>query len=434
MTVLAFDFGSSSVKAAVFKNGRVLGDIVHGSYKTHFDGIRAEVDPHAVLKSIRTVVDDLGRPAKNVDHIAIDVMAPSWVAMDKTGKPLTPIVTHQDRRSVDIAHQIEKTVGKAKHLKITGNRPFPGGISSTTWAWFTQNEPGLMQKADLVGHLSTMLLRTLTGARVTDPSNASFTGVFNTITLAGWNHDLCKAISVNPKLLPEIHDGNTIAGRVTPTAAARFGLTAGTPVMTGLMDTSAAVMLRGAAHGLLLNVCGSTDVLAVCTDHPRPNANLLTRAVGIGRKWMHVSTIAAAGSSLNWAHRELFGDLTDEKFFTLVRKLGKAGNRSPVRFEPYLAGSRTAMESKTAAFAGLSLATTRDDLLAAIVDTMAVTSAARLALLRETGTALHHDVLISGGLIRDLGPVLHRDWGRGWKFHAVAEATLKGLGTLKPAG
>jgi xylulokinase len=432
MTILALDCGSSSVKAAVLKNGRPAGAIVHGFYRTRFDGIRAEVDPAAVLKAIRTAVEQLGKSAKAVDHVAIDVMAPSWVAMDSAGRAITPIVTHQDRRSVEIAHEIEQRVGRARHLKISGNRPIPGGISSTTWAWFTRHEPGLMRKADLVGHLSTLLVRTLTGARVTDPSNASFMGVYSTTTMGGWNDELCEAAGVNPKLLPDIHDGNVIAGKLTASASRRFGITAGTPVLTGVMDTSAAVMLRGARPGQLLNVCGSTDVLAVCTDRPEPSEKLLTRAVGVGRAWMHVSTIAAAGSSLVWVRRELFPDLKEPAFFALVRKLGRAGNPTGVRFDPYLAGDRTSMDPKTAGFSGLSLATTRDDLLAAVVDSMATASAARLPLLRATGTRLRHDVVVSGGLTRDLSPVLHRDWGAGWSFHPVHEATLKGLAMLEP--
>ena len=36
----------------------------------------------------------------------------------------------------------------------------------------------------------------------------------------------------------------------------------------------------------MLDVAGSTDVLAVCTDKPRPHERLLTRALGVGRLWM----------------------------------------------------------------------------------------------------------------------------------------------------
>jgi sugar (pentulose or hexulose) kinase len=434
MQVLCFDFGSSSVKAAVLKDGRVAGKIVHGFYPTHFDGIRAEIQPKLVLKALGNAIEQLGSAATKADHIALDTMAPSWIAMDKKGNALTPIITHQDRRSVEIAHDIEKRIGKARHLKITGNRPIPGGISSTTWAWHLQHERSILKKADLVGHLSTFLHRTLTGARVTDPSNASFMGLFNTITLKGWNHELCEAIGVDPRLLPEILDGDAIAGKIAPQAAKRFGLTAGTPMLTGVMDTSSALLLRGAKPGEMLNVCGSTDVLALCTDNPKPDEKLLTRAVGIGQRWMQVSTIAAAGSALGWANRELFADLTEVQFHQRVKKLARKPLESSVKFDPYLAGDRTSLDQKTAAFTGLTLAVTRQQLLSAMVEAIVTTSAARLPLLANTGTAMKKNVLLSGGLANDLADVLHRDWKGTWKFTNVDEATLLGLGTMTPRG
>ena len=43
MTTLGLDCGSSSVKAAVLRDGKPVGRVVHGFYKTSFDGIRAEL-------------------------------------------------------------------------------------------------------------------------------------------------------------------------------------------------------------------------------------------------------------------------------------------------------------------------------------------------------------------------------------------------------
>lgn len=432
MTVLGLDFGSSSVKAAILTNGRVKGPIVHGHYETRFDGIRAEVDANAVLKGLAEAIKRLGAAARKVEHIAIDAMGPSWLAMDKTGRALTPIITHQDRRSVAVAHRIEKKVGKARHLRLTGNRPIPGGISSTTWGWFTEHEPQVLKKADLVGHLTTFLHRVLTGVRVTDPSNASFMGVYSTLTLKGWNEELCDAIGADCRLLPEILDGDQVAGKVTAPAARRFGLTQGTPVITGVLDTSSALLVGGSAPGQLLNVCGSTDVLALCTEHPRPNERLLTRAVGIGRKWLAVSTIAAAGSAIAWANRVLYPDLSENRFHTLVKKLARRPLHSSVCFDPYLAGDRTSLDQKTAGFSGLTLATTRDHLLSAMVESIAVSSAARLVLLESIGTEIHHGVLLSGGLAKNLSTVLHRDWPGRWKFTMVDEATILGLGRIVP--
>src|SRR5688572_17032144 len=173
MKLLALDVGSSSVKAAVLLNGRIRGRIARASYETRYDGVRAEVEPKDVLKALADAIAQLGQAARKVEVIGLTVMAPSWVALDHGGRALTPIITHQDRRSVETARELEQRVGKARHLRLAGNRPFPGGISSTTWAHFNRHEKSLMKKVDLAGHLNTYLHRVMTHSRVTDPSNAS---------------------------------------------------------------------------------------------------------------------------------------------------------------------------------------------------------------------------------------------------------------------
>ena len=122
-------------------------------------------------------------------------------------------------------------------------------------------------------------------------------------------------------------------------------------MMVGLIDTSAAMLLAGARPGQLLNVCGSTDVLALCTDQPRPHERLLTRALGVGKsRWVSVSTLAAAGSALLWARQQLFADLPPARFRTLLRRLAArgAGGLDGLSFDPYLAGERTSIEQRRA--------------------------------------------------------------------------------------
>jgi len=166
MLTLGLDVGSSSLKAALLRRGKIVGALARASYPTHFDGTRAEVDPAKILRAIVKAIKDLGPRARRADAVALSVMSPAWIAMDRRGDPLTPIITHQDRRSGAEAAELERRVGRQNYLKIAGNRPFPGGISSSTAAWFAAHRPEILRKADLIGHLNTFLHRQLTGARI----------------------------------------------------------------------------------------------------------------------------------------------------------------------------------------------------------------------------------------------------------------------------
>ncbi len=380
MNILGLDIGSSSVKAGIVRNGQIIGSLTRDTYPTHFDGQKVEVDPQKVLKAIARAISELGPGCRKVDAIGLSVMSPAWIAMDRLGKPLTRLITHQDRRSVQIAHDLENRVGMKRFLSIAGNRPFPGGISITTLAWHVKHEPQIIRKADLIGHLNTFIHRQFTSERVIDPSNASFTGLYETLKQGTWSNELCQAAGITKSKLPDIYESNQIPGKISAAAARRFNLTEGTPLMAGMVDTSAALMLFGPSVGQLINVSGSTDVLSLCTNHPRPDEKLLTRALGVGKLWLSVGTLAAAGSAIVWAREQLFSDLSTDAFYKLVTKLARKPNQSPaatpVIFEPYLAGERTSIDQKYASFSNLKLATTRQDLLESIIDSLAKASAA----------------------------------------------------------
>jgi xylulokinase len=427
LSLLALDIGSSSIKAAILKNRSFAGRPTRIAYATLHEGSRVEVDAETLLLAISKAITDLGPRVKRVDAIALSVMSPAWVAMDKRGRALTPIVTHQDRRSVQEAVELEKRVGRARHLAIAGNRPFPGSISSTTLAWFLRHEPGRMARAELIGHVNTLLHRRLTGSRVIDPSNASFTGLYCTCDLSGWSDELCRAVGIRRSLLPEVTESNATAGFLTDDAANTFGLRAGTPVTAGMVDTGAAMMVTGSRIGQLFHMCGSTDVLAVVASRARPHERLLTRALGIGRKWLSVYTLAAVGSSFDWARRQFFRDLSDDHFRSLVNEIWRSGRETSAKFDPYLAGERASMEQRQAAFSGLTLATMREDLLAAMVQSLRTASVARLELLHEAEPHFLPTVYFSGRQ-RGLADAMHRDWPRRWKYRHVEEASLRGLG------
>ncbi len=426
--MLGIDIGSSSVKCGLLRGSRLSGPVASESFATRFADGRAEVRPDGILRALGRALQTLGPTARRAEVIGLSTLSPSWLAMDRRGRPLTPIITHQDRRSVAIAGELEARIGADRHLQRVGNRPFPGGISSTTAAWFSAHQPQVLQQADLLGHLSTFLHRQLTGERVIDPSQASFTGLFDVVGLSGWDDELCDAVGVRRGQLPHIIDGNRVAGRLTSVAAERLGLTEGTPMLAGVVDGSAAMRLSGAKVGQLMNVAGSTDVLALVTNQPTPHRRLLTRSLGIGRKWLSVSTLAAAGSAIEWARRELFRDLSWPEFARKARRAARSGSR--LEFTADLGGDRMSIEQKTATLSGLTLASSRDDILAALLDGLSEASARRLEDLAVNPVRPRRKVFVTGGVMKVTGAVMYRNWPGHWSFHYEADATLRGLGTM----
>jgi xylulokinase len=204
-------------------------------------------------------------------------------------------------------------------------------------------------------------------------------------------------------------------------------------MMTGIMDGSAGMLFTGAKVGQLFNVCGSTDVLALCTDKPRPHEKLLTRALGIGRRWLAVSTIAAMASAIYWAREQIFRDWPIDQFRAELFRLAKIGEKAAggVVFEPYMAGERTSIDQRRGGFSNLTLATTRENMLSAIIESLIKASAERFPILETTGTKFLKTVVVSGGSDR-LDKLMRRDWKGEWTCRSATDATMRGLGTITP--
>ena len=77
--------------------------------------------------------------------------------------------------------------------------------------------------------------------------------------------------------------------------------------------------------GLLVNSVGSTDVLAMAVDEPRPVPRLLTRALGVGRNWVAVATLASVGTTIEWYDYFIYSTAA-----ALIKGVEGAGNKDAV--------------------------------------------------------------------------------------------------------
>lgn len=438
MRVLGLDIGTSSVKAGYW-DGRRFAGLAREVFGTRMQGVEVEVSPAGLMRAVfaagRKALD--GRVA---DAVAVDVFSTGLVVTDARGRARTGIITHQDRRSVAEAEALEREVGRENLLRAVGNRPFPGGIATSTLAWLKRHMPGVLGEGARVGQASSLVMRELTGEWVIDPSQAAFLGLLD-VARGGWHGGVCGAVGVREEMLPGIRYADEVMGRLGAGAARRLGVggMSGVPVVGGLVDTGAAVLTTGMGVGQLVHNAGSTDVLALCLREARPGADVLTRPVGTGavlaERWLAASTIAASGSSVAWARRVMFSELSEGAFNAVVRKVcravmaGKGGGEEV--FEAYLAGDRTSLTARRGAFGGLTLGTTREAMLGAIV--RALVEASRVRYERLAGMERVRRTVYAMGGRSDLAEAMHAGWPRKHVFKAIPGEALTGLVQLAEA-
>jgi len=192
--------------------------------------------------------------------------------MDKQGNCLYPAIIHLDRRSVKQSKRALKIVGKKRFLEINGNLPFPGGISLTSIMWLQDNHLDIYNNTYKFGHLNTYLHKIFTDRFVIDPTNASFTGLYETLKWEGWSGELCSLLNISQSKLPDIVPSTCILGELNKRASKLTGLKEGIHVVMGANDTSSAALGAGAVeNGSILNVSGSNEIITITTDSPLPH-------------------------------------------------------------------------------------------------------------------------------------------------------------------
>jgi len=367
--VLSIDFGTSSVKMGVFnEEGEVLADTkVEYDFEV-IDKLKIQIDAEIMFKAFLEGMKRLEEYSKKIDVVVPDV-ALSLIAMDKDGNPVYPIILHLDRRSYAQSEFVLNTVGKEKLMEINGNLPFPGGITCTSILWIKDNLPEIYKRTYKFGHFNTFFLKRMVGKFLIDPSNASLTGLYETVKAREWSKEICEGLSIDLGKLPDIVPSMSIAGYLTEEAARLTGLREGIPVIVGANDTSSASYGAGAVErGDILNVSGSNEIIHVTTDRPVPNEKYYLRCSVEPGKWLYLA-ITVGGTAVEWFRKEFYREMSEEEFYSkylpeFFEKYSKEDvlNISE-KFEPHLAGDRHSLLKKTASFSGLTFDSTRESLL-----------------------------------------------------------------------
>jgi xylulokinase len=372
MQILALDVGTSSVKAAVLDVAadRPVGDVAHAHYELDRPTPdAAELPAERLWAAVTSAARAATRATPHVEAVGLSCMTPVLALLDAKHKPIGNFWTHLDRRARGAARQVWQAVGP-EFLQTTGNRPLPGGITAVCYRQRMEADPYLLHDVAHYLHLNGWLALRMTGELAFDPANASFSGLFGTMTDRQWSERWCDYFEVDRAWLPRVVSGNATVGTVRAAVAAELGVPAGVPLKLGTADTSCAMLAAGMRRGDLMHEVGTTQVLAALTDTPRPAPERLTRLLGVGKAFVHVTHNPVGGAALEWMHQLCFHDQSEAEFYQKTVALARQHKSRVTLDPPYLGGDRLEIEAHRASFRDLTITTDRLDLLAAVLEAM----------------------------------------------------------------
>ncbi|MDR2379283.1 MAG: hypothetical protein LBD70_07675 [Bifidobacteriaceae bacterium] len=430
MLYLSIDIGTSSVKLAVLDAERVELAAASEPYPYIMSpGSKVEMDPERVLAAMAAAAARLDPDLRQgVDCVCYDTYSPSLVLMDRSGNLVYPnIITHMDRRSRAQSERIRRVLGEDRFLQITGLAPFVGGCGLINLLWIQDNSPDCLARVRQVGHLAGFIHHQMTGEWVTDLVNASMLGAYRTTDQGGWSHEVLEAFDLKADWFGPIGLPGAELGRLTRAMADRLGLRQGLAVAIGTNDMAAAQVGAGNwVGGRIMETSGSSDMVSILTDVPKPDPSYYLRNSAFPGTWQIYGT-TAGGFALDWFHQQFAREMSAEEFFgpyldSVLRDQAAPG---AVGFEPYLTGDRQSLTQKTGSWHGLTLAASREDMLAAMIRSGARALAKIIAKAGEL-VELDSTIRVSGGLTSQaLLEFKAREFGP-FAFQRVDNCSVKG--------
>lgn len=441
--LIAHDLGTTGNKATLFTTEGQLLKSVTCRYPTHFfNGNWAEQNPEdwwqAVCQANHELLTDVD--PKQVVGLAFSGQMMGCVVVDRQGKALRPAIIWADQRSIEQEQRLRQHWDEQDFYRITGHR-ISASYSLEKLMWIADHEPEIFAQTYKMLQPKDYVIYRLTGAFVTDYSDASGTNCFDLNTFQ-WSSAILDSVGIDAALLPELHASTDIAGEIPAHLSETCGLAAGTKIILGGGDGVCAAVGAGAVReNVAYNYLGSSAWIAFASSKPVFDPQMRTY------NWAHLvpnmvtpnGTMQAGGNSYEFIRQTIYGDLSADEAYQRMDAdaqhsvLGANG----LLYLPYLLGERSPRWNPDArgAFVGLKMEHQRGDLVRSGVEGILLNLCLILDVFRKEAEIKEINViggLAKGRLVRELmadiyGLPIHR-------LKALDEATSMGAAVAAGVG
>ncbi len=410
MSLIALDIGTSGMRAVVYGLDGSSRSTSYYEYHSEFPQPGyVEQDPQswldAAVNCLKGVAGYFEAGADQPLAIAVTSQRSSLIPMGKDGKPLRRAIMWQDKRTVDQCSRLVEKYTMQGLYRRTGLRINPYFVLPKI-LWLRENERELYDAAEKFIGVQDLVVHRLTGAYVTDHSQACRTMMMDIRTFT-WDQELLKEAGISSDRLPRLVAPGATAGGLTEEAAELTGLPRGLPVIiSGGDQQNAAVALGVVKPGVAEANTGTGSFVICAVERPafERSARVLCQASAIAGQWIMEAGIFNTGATYRWMKEQLCIDLENDSAAYDHMNEEAAGSRvgsNGVMLLPHFEGSAAPFWNPEAKglFFNLSLNTKRGDMIRAIMEGIAIEINDNVSLIEITSGKIS-TVSVAGGMVR----------------------------------
>ena len=399
MLTIGIDLGTSAMKLLLADENGTIRNTAVREYPLLFPHPGwSEQEPKAWWGALQSGLQELlsGFDASEVVGIGVGGQMHGLVALDKDDNVIRPAILWNDGRTAEETEWLNTAIGKETLSKYTGNIAF-AGFTAPKILWMQKHEPENFARISKIMLPKDYINYRLTGVHACDYSDASGMLLLD-VEHKRWSKEMLSICGVTEEQLPHLYESYDVIGTVKEEVAAALGIPASVKVVAGAGDNAAAAVGTGTVGNGACNISlGTSGTIFISSDSfgvdPKNSLHAFAHADG---HWHLMGCMLSAASCNKWFCEEILktSDYASEQI-DMEENLGQ--NR--VFFLPYLMGERSPINDVDArgTFVGLSLDTTRRDMVQAVLEGVAFAIRDSFEVARSIGVRIDCSKVCGGG-------------------------------------
>lgn len=398
MLFIGIDLGTSAVKLLLMDESGKIHKIVSKEYPLRFPHPGwSEQDPEdwisQTMEGMKELLSECDK--SQVKGISFGGQMHGLTALDETDQVIRPAILWNDGRTGKEVEYLNSVIGKEKLSKYTANIAF-AGFTAPKILWMKANEPENYSRIRKIMLPKDYLAYRLSGVFSTDYSDASGTLLLD-VEHKCWSKEMMDICGLREEQLPKLHESWEAVGTLKPKAASELGLSEDVKIIAGAGDNAAAAVGTATVGGGACNISlGTSGTLFISSRKFGVDENNALHSFAHADGNYHLMGCMLSAASCNkWWMDEILK--TKDYAGEQAQIAGLGENR--VFYLPYLMGERSPHNDPDAraAFIGMSMDTTREDMTLAVLEGVAFGLRDSLEVARKIGADPGRTKICGGG-------------------------------------
>ncbi len=399
MLYIGIDLGTSSVKLLLSDEKGNIQKTVSKDYPLMFPHPGwSEQDPlewfDKTMEALKELVSGIDKSL--VKGISFGGQMHGLVALDENDNVIRPAILWNDNRTTAEVDFLNNEIGKDKLSEYTANIAF-AGFTAPKILWMKKNEPENFSRIKKIMLPKDYLAYRLSGTFCTDYSDASGMLLLD-VKNRKWSKEMLEICSISEDQLPQLFESYEKVGTLKKEIADETGLGADVVIAAGAGDNAAAAVGTGTVGDGMCNISlGTSGTIFISSKKFGVDPNNALHSFDHADGSFHLmGCMLSAASTKKWWMEDI---LKSKDYFGEEGLMNKNLGENHVFFLPYLMGERSPWNDPNArgTFTGITLDTSRYDMLQAVMEGMAYATRDMYEVARSIGICPERTKICGGG-------------------------------------